>query len=246
MVGRVSTPCSPPQAFDRLVLREGGVEWARQPWLPDTAVPSLLGVSRAFHTATALDDGKRVALMGGLGPTGSLSGLWFFDASSGRWSCAAAAGPSMAGHGAACVGDRLAFFGGVERSDADHYASATSIFDIRAGRWAAEHAGDTATCARPQPSPRRNPVCVTFGRHMIVSGGLDDSSAQPLRDTWALDVSRSEWRMVAPAGAPGLEGHKAVVSGFDVFAFGGHIRPGYFPSGQMALSVLPLGGASTI
>jgi hypothetical protein len=76
---------------------------------------------------------------------------------------------------------------------------------------------------------------------MIISGGFDDTSSQSLNDTWAFHGSRGEWKQMSCGAAPALEGHKSIVSGFDVFSFGGHTGPGAYESRTMSLHALSLG-----
>eukprot|EP00928_Gymnodinium_smaydae_P044730 TRINITY_DN29853_c0_g1_i1.p1 TRINITY_DN29853_c0_g1~~TRINITY_DN29853_c0_g1_i1.p1 ORF type:complete len:508 (-),score=84.58 TRINITY_DN29853_c0_g1_i1:257-1780(-) len=216
-----------------LNFREAAVQWCEES--NPSAPPST-----AFHTVTALDDGKRFAFLGGLGNGGSTSGLWIYASDSGTWESVSSSGPSCAGHAAGCVGNRLAFFGGVQRGRrafSDKFSENTALFDVRAGRW------DQDTKIQDGPKSRRNPTYVTLGRHLLVSGGWDDSSSRSLNDTWALDVSRGVWKpLLQVAGdAPAMEGHKAVVSGMDVFTFGGHNQPGHYSSRTMAVNCLSLG-----
>jgi hypothetical protein len=98
------------------------------------------------------------------------------------------------------------------------------------------------------PCARRNPAYATLGRHMLVACGWDDQRGRTLDDTWALDVARARWRPLdrhrggGLAGpGPRLEAHKAVVSGFDMYTFGGHSAPGAYPHAEMTVNCLSLG-----
>merc|ERR1712232_1153042 len=104
----------------------------------------------------------------------------------------------------------------------DRFAHATTIFDVRKERW------DTDQVIQGGPKSRRNPTYARLGRHMIISGGFDDATSQSLEDTWSFDASRRVWMQLSCPAAPALEGHKSIVSGFDVFSFGGHTAPGVF------------------
>ncbi|CAK0890576.1 unnamed protein product [Prorocentrum cordatum] len=234
--------CQAPWA---LHLREAGPEWSELPPPPARGLPGLEGPSpppTAFHTATGLDGGRRVALLGGLGSGGTARGLWIFEADSGSWFLAAADGPSCAGHAAGVVDQRLAIFGGVERERGgpfgDAFRSGVAIFDLRMMRWDA----DSSSRRSPGPAPRarRNPAHAIFGRSLLVSGGFDDTTHRCLTDTWCYDVPAGVWHQL-PDGAPALEGHKALVSGFDVFTLGGHSAPGRFPSRAVSVHALSLG-----
>lgn len=88
---------------------------------------------------------------------------------------------------------------------------------------------------------RRNPTYGRIGHHMIISGGFDDSSSQSLEDTWAFDAVGGTWKELLCPPAPALEGHKSVISGFDMFSFGGHTGPGQYSSRSMSLNTLSLG-----
>jgi len=222
-----------------LRLREAGAEWQKAK-LEGANPPAA-----AFHTATPLDDGKRMAVIGGLGEQGSNRGVWMYHADSGSWSHTSDDGPSCAGHAAGAVDQELAVFGGVERAWSafmceDDFRGVTSLFDIRMERWHAPRALQRATTA---PSARRNPLHATVGRHIIISGGWDDTQARCLNDTWALDVGSRAWTQLRCNAAPRLEGHKAVVSGFEIFGFGGHNGPSQYPSHLMSMQKLSLGVA---
>lgn len=217
-----------------LRFREAGVEWSP---INCASSPPVT----AFHTATALDDGKRFALVGGLGDSGSQKGIWYFQEDTESWHRVSDAGPSCAGHAAASIDERLVLFGGVQRSaravfDGDRFSSATSLFDVRRQQW------DETSNVQGSPISRRNPTYARVGRHMIISGGFDDTSSRALKDTWAFDASRCSWNALScyPT-APALEGHKAVMSGFDLFSFGGHSGPGSYPARTMSVHTLSLG-----
>jgi len=220
-----------------LRLREAAVEWTPLPH--DLHSPP----STAFHTATALEDGKTMAVVGGLGGRSSSQGIWLFHSSTGRWSIAAGDGPSLAGHAAGCVEGRLALFGGVQRAagQGDVFSGATSLFDLRAGRWDVAVSSTLAGFGHGRPAPRRNPVSATLGHHLIVSGGWSDDTSISLNDTWALDVRRGIWNELPCGEAPRLEGHKGVLSGLDLFTFGGQVAPGHYSEQSMVIHRLSLG-----
>eukprot|EP00933_Yihiella_yeosuensis_P036125 TRINITY_DN29844_c0_g1_i1.p1 TRINITY_DN29844_c0_g1~~TRINITY_DN29844_c0_g1_i1.p1 ORF type:complete len:515 (-),score=83.81 TRINITY_DN29844_c0_g1_i1:612-2156(-) len=212
-----------------LRFREACVHWSRveSPTLPPAT---------AFHTATALEDGKRIALTGGLGSGGSQKGLWYFDEGTESWHQVSSEGPSLAGHAAASIDDRLILFGGVTRSSSfggdDQFSSAISIFDVRRDAWDLNSAIEGGG-----PMSRRNPTYARLGQHLIISGGCDEGSSRTLDDTWAFNAARSNWKKLPCQAAPAVEGHKSIVSGFDLFTFGGHSAPGY-PSHSMSVHTL--------
>lgn len=217
-----------------LYLRESCAQWA------EISRPGLAPPPAAFHTSTALEDGRRMLVLGGLGDMRSSRGIWMFDASDESWRLIVDDGPSCAGHAAGVFGQRLVVFGGVERAagvlGSDEFHQVVSVFDLRMNRW------DTSwrTSGRG-PAARRNPACSSFGKHLLVSGGFDENLGGPLADTWLLDVPKQTWHELPVLGTPLLEGHKAVVSGFDVFVFGGHHGPGAYPAQEMSVHALSIG-----
>ena len=90
------------------------------------------------------------------------------------------------------------------------------------------------------PCPRRNPAYATLGRHMIVTGGWDDTTQETLSDVWALDIEHSNWAKFRSLQGPKLEAHKAVISGFDMFTFGGRVGPGLYSGPHMDIECLSL------
>jgi len=219
-----------------LHMREATAEWRQVPAC-EHSPPAA-----AFHTATPMNDGKRMAVLGGLGENGSNRGVWAYDIDAGNWSLLSDAGPSCAGHAAGIAGDELAVFGGVERAmrlHEDDFSTHTWIFDLKTNTWS--HAGVLPGQDRPAPGPRRNPVCATVGQHMIISGGWDDATFGHLDDTWAWNITKREWKRIRCNAGPQLEGHKAVVSGFDMFCFGGHSGPLGMGSGTVEVNRFSLG-----
>lgn len=68
-----------------------------------------------------------------------------------------------------------------------------------------------------------------------------DEAGGTLGDTWSWNMVTGKWNLLAATGAPELEGHKAVVSGLDMFTFGGHRRVGAFPHPGISVHTLSLG-----
>jgi hypothetical protein len=117
----------------------------------------------------------------------------------------------------------------------DQFSDATSIFDVRREAW-------VHGCGlQGGPISRRNPIYARVGNHLIISAGFDDTSSRTLEDTWAFDASRNLWKELPNCSTPALEGHKAVVSGFDMFSFGGHTGPGVYSSRSMSVHTLSIG-----
>lgn len=206
-----------------------------------TAAP----LSTAFHSASALEDGKCMVLYGGLASSRSQKGVWMWEADKERWSVAHIGGPVCAGHAAAVVGSRLVLYGGVDRSklQKDAPARGASVFDLRAGKWDMDFPMRLRRSG-PGPTPRRNSLCCSVGKYMIISGGFDCKLGKPLGDTWALDVPGACWKKLpgCDESSPALEGHKPVVSGMDVFAFGGLSGPETPRSRSLPVHALNLGG----
>jgi len=214
-----------------LRLREAAAHWTKVQSSCVKQPPEA-----AFHTATAVDS-KRFAMLGGLTHGGTRKGLWTYNSDENMWSQMSSEGPSCAGHAAGVVDKRLVFFGGVERGGSltgDTFRQAVSVFDLRKNKW------DSSWSAPHGMGPvaRRNPAYATLGRHLIITGGFDDQAQISRSDSWALDMSRGVWRELHCPGAPALEGHKAVVSGFDMLTFGGHSGPGQYPSRSMSVYAL--------
>ena len=123
------------------------------------------------------------------------------------------------------------------------------------GGCSSSSAGRLPPYASSTPCARRNPSHAVLGRHLIVSGGWDDRNNRTLTDSWALDVTRATWRrfetgLIRPGFSgrrdavvrgPNLEAHKAVISGFDMYTFGGHCAPGMYPSRDMSVNCLSIG-----
>lgn len=78
---------------------------------------------------------------------------------------------------------------------------------------------------------------------MIISGGFDNNLSTTVKDTWAFNVPRREWTRL-PDAPMELEGHRALVSGLDIFAFGGHSAPGAYPAKHVVVSALSLGASA--
>merc|ERR1712137_555047 len=92
-----------------------------------------------------------------------------------------------------------------------------------------------------EPCARRNPAAAVIGNNLFISGGHSDESGGTLGDTWSLNMVTGKWNLLAATGAPELEGHKAVVSGLDIFTFGGHLSVGAFPHPGISVNTLSLG-----
>lgn len=239
-----------------LRLREAAADWSE---VRDTVLPP----SVAFHTSTSLPDGKRSAVVGGLGDGGSQAGVWIFDSSSELWMRASETGPACAGHSAALDVDsqRLVVCLGVRRERRaslladDSFLSDACAFDLRMQRWDdsawknyAPPSDANGPCHAGQdeepplrPCARRNAAAAALGRQLVVSGGYSDERGSALADTWTLDMRTGTWSLLAAKGAPELEGHKAVMSGLDMFTFGGHLSPGSYPRRTMSVHMLSMG-----
>lgn len=238
-----------------LRLREAAADWSE---VRDTVLPP----SVAFHTSTSLPDGKRLAVVGGLGDGGSQAGVWIFDSSSELWMRASETGPACAGHSAALDVDsqRLVVCLGVRRERrasllaGDSFLSDACAFDLRMQRWddsawknyepPPDAKGPCQDAGPPlRPCARRNAAAAALGRQLVVSGGYSDERGSALADTWTLDMRTGTWSLLAANGAPKLEGHKAVMSGLDMFTFGGHLSPGTYPRRTMSVHMLSMGQA---
>ncbi|CAE7660672.1 Pds5a, partial [Symbiodinium pilosum] len=203
----------------------------------------------AFHTGTGLPDGKRLALIGGLGNGSSRDAVWTFDSSSGQFEKLCDGGPAPAGHVAAAdfEAQRLVVCFGVRRSQPfieDNFMKTTSVLDLRMGRWDDDAwKGDTPSAA---PLARRNAAAASLGHRIIVSGGYNDEEFRSLEDTWSFNMRTGRWAQIAQQGAPRMEGHKAVASGLDIFTFGGHALLGRFPRPTVSVHRLALGKADPL
>eukprot|EP00931_Biecheleriopsis_adriatica_P055019 TRINITY_DN32451_c0_g1_i2.p1 TRINITY_DN32451_c0_g1~~TRINITY_DN32451_c0_g1_i2.p1 ORF type:complete len:513 (-),score=96.42 TRINITY_DN32451_c0_g1_i2:9-1502(-) len=228
-----------------LRLREAEADWTEVPLEGPSAV--------AFHTATALPDGKRVAVVGGLGDGGSRSGVWMFDSSSEEWTQACEDGPSSAGASAAVEVDsqRLVVCLGVQRDRfrfGDSFLTSASVFDLRMQRWDQNAWSRSCESDREQllqPTARRNAATAALGHRLIIAGGHSDASGGTVGDTWLLNMRSGSWSQL-PAASPELEGHKAVLSGLDMFTFGGHSSPGTYPRRGISAHMLTLGQGESL
>eukprot|EP00929_Paragymnodinium_shiwhaense_P031157 TRINITY_DN17525_c0_g1_i1.p1 TRINITY_DN17525_c0_g1~~TRINITY_DN17525_c0_g1_i1.p1 ORF type:complete len:556 (+),score=95.08 TRINITY_DN17525_c0_g1_i1:103-1770(+) len=227
-----------------LKFREAGVAWQEVPGSDEHFEPA------AFHSATAVD-ANRMVVTGGLGSHSSRSGLWAFHEDTEKWSLLSSEGPSLAGHVAGYNEDtrRLFLFGGVqrqrERSSNDEFHLHTFVFDLRTNSWdtASDHPG--VKTRSHNPLARRNAASAVIGNNFIISGGWNDSQGLPLRDTWCFDMRASQWSTLdkTPASiAPPKMSHKAVMSGFDFFCFGGTVQQ-RFEDVSMEVYALSLGQA---
>ncbi|CAJ1417127.1 unnamed protein product [Effrenium voratum] len=222
-----------------LRLREACPEWHE---LQDGNGPA----TAAFHTATGLPDGKRMAVVGGLGDGSSHDGVWVCDSSREKWEKLCDGGPAPAGHVAAVDYDahRLVLCFGVRRQapwfNGDSFLGTTSVLDLRMSRW---DAAPFPVDLGEMPVSRRNPAGASLGRRLVVSGGYSDEDFASLDDTWSLDMQSGVWQEL-PAAGPRLEGHKAVCSGLDIFTFGGHKLVGRFEGPQVSVHRLAIGKGS--
>lgn len=220
-----------------LQFRESCPDWKQ---LPVVEGPS----PTAFHTATGLPDGKRVAVVGGLGDGSSHDGVWAFQSDTGGRQKLCEGGPAPAGHVAAVDHDsqRLLLCFGVNRSpdslNGDSFLETMNVLDLRTGRWDNPWKDREQVC---KPGARRNPAGVTLGRHFIISGGYSEEQFATLGDTWAFDMRRGTWKLIDYKGAPQVEGHKAIASGLDIFTFGGHKLLGRFEGQDVAVHKLEIG-----
>ena len=225
-----------------LQFREACPDWKQ--------LPVLEGPSpTAFHTATGLPDGKRVAVVGGLGDGSSHDGVWAFQSDTGGWQRLCAGGPAPAGHVAAVDHDsqRLLLCFGVRRSaeslNGDSFLETMNVLDLRTGRW--DDPWKDLPYQVSKPCARRNPAAASLGRYFIISGGYSEERVEALGDTWAFDMKRGTWKMLDYKGAPQVEGHKAVASGLDIFTFGGHKLLGKFEGPDVAVYKLEVGQRNT-
>ncbi|OLP88562.1 Sister chromatid cohesion protein PDS5-like A [Symbiodinium microadriaticum] len=210
----------------------------------------------AFHTATGLPDKKRLALVGGLGNGSSRDAVWTFDSSTERFHKLCDGGPAPAGHVAAADDEaqRLIVCFGVRRSQPfveDNFMKTTSVLDLRMGRWdpdAWKGVGDPSDqdAAPAAPLARRNAAAASLGHRIIVSGGYNDEEFTSLEDTWSFNMRSGMWAQMAEQGAPRMEGHKAILSGLDMFTFGGHALLGRFPRPTVSVHRLSLGKADPL
>jgi len=81
---------------------------------------------------------------------------------------------------------------------------------------------------------------------MLISGGWNEDSEHSLKDAWCFDMVRSKWSMLGTCNdarlvGPALTGHRAVMSGFDLFTFGGQSEPTQFADVRMDVYALSLG-----
>ena len=86
----------------------------------------------------------------------------------------------------------------------------------------------------PKPSPRRAHSAVVWrGSHVVVFGGKEGKSMQPLADTWVLTAATAAqgqewtWEAIPSAAFPGKprKGHSAVLVGADqMVVFGGRVN----------------------
>ncbi|CAE7593276.1 Pds5a [Symbiodinium sp. CCMP2456] len=210
----------------------------------------------AFHTATGLPDKKRLALVGGLGNGSSRDAVWTFDSSTEQFHKLCDGGPAPAGHVAAADDEaqRLIVCFGVRRSQPfveDNFMKTTSVLDLRMGRWdpdAWKGVGDPSDqdAAPAAPLARRNAAAASLGHRIIVSGGYNDEEFTSLEDTWSFNMRSGMWAQMAEQGAPRMEGHKAILSGLDMFTFGGHALLGRFPRPTVSVHRLSLGKADPL
>ena len=120
------------------------------------------------------------------------------------------------------------------------------------GRWdpdawnGAEASEPDAEEAAPAPLARRNAAAASVGHRIIISGGYNDEDFTSLQDTWSFNMRSGIWTQIAEQGAPRMEGHKAVVSGLDMFTFGGHALLGQFPRSTVSVHRLSLGKADPL
>ena len=136
----------------------------------------------------------------------------------------------------------------------DNFMKTTSVLDLRMGRWdpdAWKGVGDRdplddQDAAPAAPLARRNAAAASLGHRIIVSGGYNDEEFTSLEDTWSFNMRSGKWAQMAEQGAPRMEGHKAILSGLDMFTFGGHALLGRFPRPTVSVHRLSLGKADPL
>lgn len=99
--------------------------------------------------------------------------------------------------------------------------------------WVYDSAADIWTKMRPaqSPSPRDYSAMVYDPKsdRMVLFGGIDESSGQPLGDTWTYDVTSDTWQHLATAVSPSARGWHAMAyeaTSGKVVLFGGGISQG--------------------
>ena len=134
----------------------------------------------------------------------------------------------------------------------DSFMKTTSVLDLRMGRWDPdawnglwpdEQSPAPATAA---PPARRNAAAASLGHRIIVSGGYNDEEFTSLEDTWSLNMRSGVWTRISEQGAPRMEGHKAILTGLDLYTFGGHSLLGQFPRPTISVHRLALGKADPL
>jgi N-acetylneuraminic acid mutarotase len=195
-------------------LREG--RWVELPRMPEP---------RAAGGAAAA--GRRIYVVGGVGPDGLADATLVFDPSSGRWTSAPAV-PTRREHlGVAAFDGHVYAVGGRARGIGN--LTAAEAFDPERGGWRRLDA---------MPSARGGIAAAATANGFIVApGGEADRAFDTVE---AFDVESGEWIVLPPMPTP-RHGLGVVAVGTVVLVVAGGPSPGFaFSSANEALDLAPL------
>ena len=176
---------------------------------------------RYGHTATVVD--YKIYIFGGRGPSGLLyNDLWCLDVETWKWTLmpSTTAPPlARAGHSAAAVGNKLAFFGGW---DGSAVFNDLWVYDIAGRTWLKPKVRGML----PRPRHGHSMVLTPAGR-LIVFGGWaqsDKGVPQYLNDTRVFDTGSMMWIRPRIVGEqpPHSYWHNAVMVGKHMVVLGGY------------------------
>lgn len=184
-------------------------------------------VARTGHTATAVEGGAAIVLIGGKAADGSThNDVWRFDVSSASWAelnVSGAAPAARAAHSATAITETLVAVLAGRGANGEPLAD-LHLLDLSQRTWRAVSAmGGRA------PAARSAHAAALVGRFLVVMHGLS-AGAEPLADTWSADAfallsGEADWRRAAAADAASAPaarwGHAAVGFGGQMLAYGG-------------------------
>ena len=160
-------------------------EWDGRAWV--RATPRLSPPARVGHSMAWSGADNGVLLYGGFNAAGPFRDLWKWDGST--WTRLDSAGPALTEGPALVPGDDGAMLVG---PPADASGTTLGVWAWREARWVRLDSGSG-------PSVRVGQGVAYDGarKRIVLFGGSDQATSQPVGDTWEFDGRR--WQLVSPA-----------------------------------------------
>jgi len=192
---------------------------------PGWTAGATLNAPTARYLHTAVWDGSRMIVWGGLISAGNATGTGaWYDPATDAWTTISTVGAPAARseHTAVWTGSQMVVWGGQASSGP---LATGGRYTVGTGQW-------SATATTGAPSARRGHVAAWTGTRMVVWGGLNGSGL--LNDGGLYDPAANTWTALPTVGAPtARRGATAVWSGSALYVWGGTGETGEVGTGAV-------------